>query len=104
MTTANPDTEELLRRAARGDDAAREQLLGRHRDRLRQMVAVRLDRRLLARLDPSDVVQEVLAEAHKKPDDSARERPVPFYPWPRPLAWERLVKLHRRHLHGQTRR
>src|SRR5436309_9607804 len=104
MTAVNPDTEELLRRAARGEDDARQQLLVRHRRRLRQMVAVRLDRRLLARLDPSDVVQEVLVEAHRQLDDYLRRKPLPFYPWLRQLAWERLVKIHRHHLHAQKRR
>src|SRR5262249_29388379 len=32
-----------------------------------------------------------------------RQRPVPFYPWLRQLAWERLIELHRRHLHAQRR-
>ena len=54
------DTEQLLRRAGQGDIAARDQLLARHRPRLRQAVAVRLDRRLAPRVDPSDVVQETL--------------------------------------------
>jgi RNA polymerase sigma-70 factor (ECF subfamily) len=62
MPTAKPDTEELLERARRGDDGARDQLLVRQRERLRRFVAVRFDRRLTGRLDPSDVVQEVLAE------------------------------------------
>jgi RNA polymerase sigma-70 factor (ECF subfamily) len=97
MATAEPDTEELLRRAEHGDGPAREQLLGRHRRRLRQMIAVRLDRRLLARLDPSDVVQEVLVDAHRQLDDYLRERPLPFYPWLRQLAWQRLVKLQQHH-------
>ena len=61
-----PDTEALLRAAGDGDAAAREQLLARHRDRLRRMVAVRLDGRLAARVDPSDVVQEALIEADRK--------------------------------------
>src|SRR6516225_9009039 len=51
-------TEELVTRAGRGDAAAWQELLHRYQARLRQMVAVRLDRRLAARLDPSDVVQD----------------------------------------------
>ena len=55
-----PDTEQLLERAGRGDLAAREQLLARHWKRLQQMIALRMDRRLAARLDPADVVQETM--------------------------------------------
>jgi RNA polymerase sigma-70 factor (ECF subfamily) len=62
------------------------------------MVALRLDRRLAARFDPSDVVQEALADAAGKLSDYLRRRPLPFYPWLRQLAWERLVQLHRRHV------
>jgi RNA polymerase sigma-70 factor (ECF subfamily) len=98
MTSASPDTDQLLEQASQGDDQARQQLLIRHRARLRRMVAVRLDRRLAARVDPSDVVQETLAEAARNLADYLRERPIPFYPWLRRLAWERLVKLHRRHI------
>lgn len=103
MPSSPSDTEELLDRAAAGDDAARQQLLVRHRDRLRRMVAVRMDRRLAARVDPSDIVQEALVEAVQKLDDYARDRPLPFYPWLRQFAWERLVKAHRRHIHAQRR-
>jgi RNA polymerase sigma-70 factor (ECF subfamily) len=67
------------------------------------MVRVRMDRRLAARVDPSDVVQEALAEAAQKLSGYLRERPVPFYPWLRRLAWERLVRLHQRHLHAGKR-
>jgi RNA polymerase sigma-70 factor (ECF subfamily) len=103
MAPPQPDTEELVRRSAHGDAAARQELLARHRDRLRQMIGVRLDRRLLARLDPSDVVQEVLVEAHQKLDDYLRDRPLPFYPWLRQIAWQRLVKIHQHH-HARKRR
>jgi RNA polymerase sigma-70 factor (ECF subfamily) len=102
VPTKRPDTEELLRRSADGDGAARQELLARHRDRLRQMIAVRLDQRLLARLDPSDVVQEVLVEAHEKLDDYLKQPPLPFYPWLRQLAWQRLLKIHQHH-HAQKR-
>ena len=103
MATANPDTEQLIEQASQGDPAAREQLLVRHRDRLRRMVRVRMDRRLAARVDPSDVVQEALADAADKLSDYLRRRPLPFYPWLRRLAWERLVKLHRRHIRAGVR-
>ena len=63
MTTGPGQIDQLIESAGRGDAAARQQLLHEHRDRLRRMVAVRLDRRLAARVDPSDVVQEALAEA-----------------------------------------
>jgi RNA polymerase sigma-70 factor (ECF subfamily) len=99
----HPDTDELLARAGRGDGAARSQLLDRHRGRLRHMVAVRLDPRLAARVDPSDVVQETLAEAHRRLDDYLAARPVPFYPWLRQLAQDRLADLHRRHVRAARR-
>src|SRR4051794_20248357 len=100
---ATPDTEELLARAARGEADARSSLLVRHRDRLARMVACRLERRLAARVDPSDVVQEVLAEADRKLARSLAERPLPFYPWLRQLAWEHLAPLHRRHVRAEKR-
>jgi RNA polymerase sigma-70 factor (ECF subfamily) len=103
MPTHGPDAEELLRLAGTGDAAARQQLLILHRDRLRRMVAVRLDPRLAARVDPSDVVQEALLAADRKLDRYLRERPVPFYPWLRRLAWEHLVKLHERHVLARKR-
>src|SRR5262245_2668134 len=103
MAPAEPDTDELLADATRGDADARQRLLTRHRARLRRMVEVRLDRRLAARVDASDVVQEALADAARKLDGYLRDRPLPFYPWLRRLAWERLVKVHRRHLHAGRR-
>ena len=102
--TAGPDTDQLLEMVCQGDDGARQQLLARHRRQLHRMVAAHMDRRLAARVDPSDVVQEALADAARKLDGYLRERPLPFYPWLRRLAWERLVKLHRRHLRSQRRR
>jgi RNA polymerase sigma-70 factor (ECF subfamily) len=97
------DTEELLNRAGHGDGEARQRLLTRHRDRLRQMISVRLDRRLAARVDPSDIIQEALADAARGLDEYLRDRPVPFYPWLRRFAWERLVEVNRRHLQARRR-
>ena len=104
MTTApGPDTEQLLQAVRRGDGQARGRLLERHRPKLRRMVAIRLDRRLAARVDPSDVVQETLAVAAARLDGYLRDRPLPFYPWLRRLAEERLADVHRGHLRAGRR-
>jgi RNA polymerase sigma-70 factor (ECF subfamily) len=103
MAALPENTDELLARVARGQREARGALLQRHCRRLRQMIAVRLDRRLAARVDPSDVVQESLAEADRKLDDYAAQPPLPFYPWLRQIAWDQLIAVHRRHLHSRGR-
>ena len=103
MTAQTPDTEQLLQRAAQGERAARAELLERHRQRLRRMIALRLDRRLATRVDPSDLVQETLAEAARDLSDYLRRRPLPFYPWLRQIACQRLIDVHRRHLHAAKR-
>ena len=103
MASDRPDTETLIEQVRTGDDAARQRLLARHRDKLCRMVAVRLDRRVARRVDPSDVVQDILFDASRKLDDFLTERPLPFYAWLRQFAWVRLVDLHRRHVQSQRR-
>ena len=97
------DTDRLLERAGGGDRSAVEQLLGKCRSRLRQMVAVRMDDRLSARVDPSDVVQETLLVASERLPAYLAHPALPFYLWLRRIAWERLVDLHRRHIRADRR-
>ena len=52
----------LTDRLRAGDPAAVDELFHRHRDRLRRMVDMRLDRRLQGRIDASDVIQEAHLE------------------------------------------
>ena len=99
----DPETEELLRRADQGDRSAVDRLLARHRERLRRMIAVRMDDRLAARIDPSDVVQEALTVASRRLPNYVRRPSVAFYPWLRQIAWERLVHLHTQHVGAQKR-
>ena len=67
------------------------------------MVAVRLDRRVAARVDASDIVQEALAEAAGRLPDYLSHRPLPFYPWLRHIAWQHLLKCHQRHIGARRR-
>jgi RNA polymerase sigma-70 factor (ECF subfamily) len=97
------DSEELLRRAAAGDEAALAALWERHRARLRQMVRLRLDRRLQGRVDPSDVLQDAYLDLAARLPDFARERPMPTYLWLRLVTGQRLGQVHRQHLGAAMR-
>lgn len=103
MHDQQPDTDQLLDLISAGDESATQLLFDRYRPRLRGMVAVHLDHRLRPRIDPSDVVQEAMAEAFEKLPEYNQQRAVSFYPWLRRIAWQRLVKLHRRHLKASRR-
>ncbi|HUG69322.1 MAG TPA: sigma-70 family RNA polymerase sigma factor [Pirellulaceae bacterium] len=97
------DTDQLLDQAQAGNVAAVDQLLERHRPRLRRLVSFRLDPRLSARVDPSDVVQETLHDASRRLTAYLSTRPLPFFLWLREIASDRLADLHRRHLGAQAR-
>jgi RNA polymerase sigma-70 factor, ECF subfamily len=56
------DPADPISRLRGGDRHARASLFDRYRDRLRRMVELRLDPRLRARLDASDVVPEVFLD------------------------------------------
>jgi RNA polymerase sigma-70 factor (ECF subfamily) len=101
--TPNDTTDDDLR-AACGDPRRWGRLLERHRERLRRMVALRLDMRLQGRVDPSDVIQEAFLEATGRRDEYGRSpEPMPFYLWLRFLVGQKILEQHRRHLGAQAR-
>jgi RNA polymerase sigma-70 factor (ECF subfamily) len=102
MNPSSADTRRLVMRAIAGDRTAIDELLAVYRPQLVRMVAVRMDSRLKARFDPSDVVQSVLAEAAQKMV-SFQNPPEQFYPWLRQLAWDELARLHRDHIRTKKR-
>ena len=89
---------DLVTRAAAGDRVAVAELLDRYRDRLRRMVALRLDPRVQARVDASDVVQEGYLDALRRLEEFISDPTVPFYIWLRFLVGQRVQEHHRRHL------
>jgi RNA polymerase sigma-70 factor (ECF subfamily) len=102
MRQDSNDSEDV-RRAAVGDQAALASLWERHRARLRQMVRLRLDRRLQGRVDPSDVLQEAYLDLAARLPDYARARPMPTYLWLRLVTGQRLAQVHRQHLGAAMR-
>jgi RNA polymerase sigma-70 factor, ECF subfamily len=103
MTARETNEADLLLRAKAGDSKAQAQLFGHYRDRLRKLVRLRLDRRVVGRVDPSDVLQDAYLDMARRFGEYAAAPGVPFYLWLRALAGQRLIDLHRRHLGAQMR-
>jgi RNA polymerase sigma-70 factor (ECF subfamily) len=103
MDNSSADTARLLEQARAGDQAALNEVFDRHRARLRRMVELRLDRRLQARIDASDVIQEAYVDAVKRLDEFLSRPDYPLFLWLRLLVGERLLKLHRHHLGTRMR-
>jgi RNA polymerase sigma-70 factor, ECF subfamily len=101
--TDDSETRTLVQQAAEGSEGAWSELLTRYRERLRGMVAVRLDRRLQGRIDPSDVIQEASLAAHGRLKDYADNPTMPFYLWLRWITGQRLIDQHRHHLGVKAR-
>src|SRR5436305_11357151 len=104
MTTGNSnETDRLLRGTADGDRQSWGTLLTRHQEKLRRMVAFRLDHRLQGRIDPLDVIQEAYLEASRLREDYVQQPSMPFFLWLRGIAANKLRELHRHHLGTQMR-
>jgi RNA polymerase sigma-70 factor (ECF subfamily) len=106
MDEIAPDSAEtvlLLQQVQAGDRQAFERLFALFRPGLRQFVELRLDARIRARVDPSDVVQETHLEAFRRLQDFLRRRPMPFHLWLRKTAFERLLKIQRQHTEAAQR-
>ena len=101
MNEVRSDSERTLRlleKIEAGDQAAFNRLFARHRSVLLNVVAARLDPRIRARIDASDVVQETQLEAYRRLPDYLARRPMPFSLWLRKTAHERMLVARRRHI------
>ena len=94
----------LIQEMLEGNPRAVENLLEQHRSKLKKMVLARIDRRLAARVDASDVVQDALADAARMlTDEIQRRQAVPFYPWLRAIALNRLTDNYRKNIVSRRR-
>ena len=74
-----------------------------NRAALRRRIAARLNPQLKGRLDPSDVVQETLAEACARIDEYIANPTVPLLQWLFALAEQNAIEAHRKHVVAQKR-
>ncbi len=104
MFSDHPETQELLSQARAGQAGAVDRLLDVHREPLRRLIGLRLDPALAARIDASDIVQDVLLEAHRRLEDYLRHpTTMPFRLWLRHIAQDHIIDAHRRHRQAQRR-
>ena len=97
----SPEDDALLQRVSAGDRGAFEQLFHQHRAFLLALVDRRLDNKLAARFDASDVVQEAQLEAFDRLEDFLERRPMPFRLWLLRTTLECLQKIRRFHVAAQ---
>ena len=104
MWPNSDETQELLHSADAGDADAANSLLDRHREAVQKMVRMRLDRGIAARVDASDIVQDVMLEASQRLSDYVKNgTSMPFHLWLRQLAKDRMIDAYRRHRGAQRR-
>jgi RNA polymerase sigma-70 factor (ECF subfamily) len=97
------ETERLLERAAGGEREAFDKLFEMHRKSLKRLVSLRMDRRLNARLDPSDIVQDTQMVAFRRFQDFLQRRPMPFRLWLRKTAQQQVCDARRTHIERHRR-
>jgi RNA polymerase sigma-70 factor (ECF subfamily) len=64
---------------------------------------MRMDRRVAARVDASDILQETYLEAFTRLPKYLQQEGMPFYLWLHWIAREKVLGLHRRHLGAEKR-
>ncbi len=103
MNADSEATRALVQRAGQGDQRAWAELLSRDHERLRRMVALRLDQRLQGRVDPEDVLQDAYLEAATHLADYLRQPEMSFFLWLRGVTGNVLLAVHRQHLGTKMR-
>jgi RNA polymerase sigma-70 factor (ECF subfamily) len=100
MTAAlnSSTTNRLLRRAGGTDPQPLADLFARHRERLRNMVRLRLDRRLHGGVRSAAVLQQVYLDVCRRIGEYQARPAQSFFLWLRQLTGERLQAIHRQHL------
>ena len=103
MYTNPGDTKKLIDRTRNGDVSAFETLFKRHRVRSQKAIAMRMDRRVAARVDDSDILQETYMEAFRRFPEYLKQEKMSFYLRLRWIARGKLIGQHRRHLSAPKR-
>ncbi len=101
MSSGTIQKVDLLRQAQSGDAEALARLFEPHRERLRKMVRLRLDRQLRGTISSSAVLDAALREAGRRIGEYQMESGQSLFLWLRLLTGQIIQALHRQHLGEQ---
>jgi RNA polymerase sigma-70 factor, ECF subfamily len=101
--TVPADEETLVLRLRAGDREVLGDLCSLHRQRIWRMIRFRMDRRLAARIDPDDVLQEAFLAARSRIENFLAEPQGSFFVWLRMIALQSLFDQHRHHIGAEMR-
>jgi len=93
---------ELCQLRSRGEGALAE-LFDRHREKLLRMIALRLDSRILGKVDAEDILQDAFVESARRIQDYVERPSVPLFVWLRQITGQVLIDTHRRYLGAKMR-
>ncbi len=97
------DTVDLVKRASAGDQQALADVFEVYRQRLKQTVRLRMDSRMVGRIDASDVLQDAFLDAARRLPEYVADPNISMFLWLRSLTTQRLIDLHRHHLGAKMR-
>jgi RNA polymerase sigma-70 factor (ECF subfamily) len=97
------DCADELFRLRTGRDQAVAELFSHYRSKLQRMIAFRLDRRIVGKVDADDILQDAFLETVRRIDDYLAQPSVPFFVWLRQITQQILTDTHRRYLNAQIR-
>ncbi len=86
-----------------GDSAELTEVFVQNRERLEQMIRLRMDPRLVRRIDAADVLQESYLDCVRRYDDYRVDPKMPLFLWVRLQTHQKMLDLHRSHLGAQMR-
>jgi RNA polymerase sigma-70 factor (ECF subfamily) len=102
MTGRFENHDELDQLRSRGKGAVAE-LFDRYRHKLLRMITLRLDARILGKVDSEDVLQDAFVVASRRIQDYLDRPSVPFFVWLRQITSQILIDTHRRYLGAKMR-
>lgn len=94
---------ELLERLRQNGEQVLAEVFALNRERFWHLVTFRMDRRIAARVDADDVLQEAFVAASQRLDHYLRDEAYTVFIWLRMIVAQTLVDVHRRHLGVQKR-
>ena len=74
-----------------------------YQEQLKRMVTLRMDQRLLGRVDSDDILQDAYMEIARRINDFTSSPTVPFFIWARQITTQIMIDTHRKHLGAKMR-